>query len=179
MLIRRDVYFASGGHAAVRGSIIEDLALGRHLKRQGDRLAGGRAEALSAVRMYRDFASVREGFGKNAFALLANTPGGGWKVGLSATLGPLPALLALGALIGRSWAAVPALALVAAAMGVFARWLALTGNPPIWGLLQPLAALAFQTVSLTSVWRSTSGSGLVWKGRRYVGINSGFAGTPS
>lgn len=52
ILLRRDVYEQSGGFAAVRSEPLEDLALGRHLHRQGYRVAVVRGERLMRVRMY-------------------------------------------------------------------------------------------------------------------------------
>jgi chlorobactene glucosyltransferase len=176
ILVRRDRYLESGGHAAVRGSIIEDLALGRHLKARGLRLVSGRGEALAAVRMYRDFASLREGFTKNAYAILETSPARGWRAGAASTLGALPALLLAGALLRRSRLAQVAAALATLVIFDFARWLAAFDIPLRYALLQPLAALVFQTISLPSTWRSVTGQGLVWKGRTYEGTNTGMTG---
>jgi cellulose synthase/poly-beta-1,6-N-acetylglucosamine synthase-like glycosyltransferase len=177
ILVRRDRYLEAGGHAAVRSSIIEDLALGRSLKAQGLRLVSGRGESLAAVRMYRDFASLREGFTKNAFAILEAVPARGWRAGTASTLGGLPALLLAGALLRRSRLAPAAAALAALMMFDFARWLGAFGIPRTYAILQPVAALTFQTISLPSVWRSVTGQGLAWKGRIYAGTNTGMAQT--
>ena len=67
----------------MRQSIVEDMALGRLLAGRGYRIATLRGERLGSVRMYRDLASIREGFGKNAHAFLAGQPGRGVRVALS------------------------------------------------------------------------------------------------
>lgn len=60
LAFRREAYFALGGHQAVKGEVLEDVALAR--KAQGYRLALG--TALFRVRMYRSYHEALEGFGK-------------------------------------------------------------------------------------------------------------------
>jgi glycosyltransferase involved in cell wall biosynthesis len=62
-------YTALGGHHAVRDRIIEDMAFARLVKAKGFRLAVALAPNDLAVRMYRSFSEVLEGFGKNLFFL--------------------------------------------------------------------------------------------------------------
>lgn len=74
LLISREAYEAIGGHSAVAGDLLEDVALARAVKRSGRKLRfrfGG-----DAVRtwMYRSFAQMREGWTKN-LALLFPSPG--------------------------------------------------------------------------------------------------------
>ena len=52
VLIRRDVYEASGGFAAVRAEMIEDFAYGRLLAEQGYQVPIMRGESLATVHMY-------------------------------------------------------------------------------------------------------------------------------
>jgi cellulose synthase/poly-beta-1,6-N-acetylglucosamine synthase-like glycosyltransferase len=66
----RAAYDASGGHAAVRGEVLEDVALGRRIKASGQRLVVCVASTLLAVRMYAGAREMREGFRKNLYPLL-------------------------------------------------------------------------------------------------------------
>ena len=70
LLFHRAVYDAVGGHEAVRGEICEDKALAGLVKRRGQRFRMMGAEHLARTRMYRDFGSLWEGFGKNAVEVL-------------------------------------------------------------------------------------------------------------
>jgi GT2 family glycosyltransferase len=74
LLIRRDVYDAVGGHAAVAGAILEDVELARRVKQAqaGYRLQFRLADVVSA-RMYRGFPDMWEGWTKN-LALLFRHP---------------------------------------------------------------------------------------------------------
>ena len=73
MLIRREVYDAIGGHAAVASEILEDVALARLVKASGRNLRFRYSESVR-TRMYRNFAQLREGWTKN-LALLFQIPG--------------------------------------------------------------------------------------------------------
>jgi len=70
----REAYRACGGHAAVRAQVVEDVALGRRAKMAGYRLLPVISTSLLEVRMYRDAAALREGFGKNLYALAGGRP---------------------------------------------------------------------------------------------------------
>jgi hypothetical protein len=73
ILITREAYDAVGGHAALAGSLLEDVALARSVKRSGRKIFfrfGGNAVR---TRMYRNFTQLREGWTKN-LALLFPSP---------------------------------------------------------------------------------------------------------
>lgn len=58
LLIGRSAYEASGGFAAVRGDVLEDLALGRRLQRLGFRIALADGRPLVRARMSRNLAHL-------------------------------------------------------------------------------------------------------------------------
>ncbi len=68
LLFKRSTYERVGGHAAVRRSIIEDIALGRAVKRHGLPLRLVDAAGRVRCRMYDGWPAVRAGFGKNILA---------------------------------------------------------------------------------------------------------------
>jgi hypothetical protein len=72
LLIRREVYDAVGGHAAVAGAILEDVELAKLVKRAGYRLQF-RLSDVVRTRMYRSFPQMWEGWTKN-LALLFPHP---------------------------------------------------------------------------------------------------------
>ena len=74
ILVRRDTYDAVGGHAAVAGEILEDVALARAVKCSGRRIRFRYAADAVRTRMYRNYAQLREGWTKN-LALLFPKPG--------------------------------------------------------------------------------------------------------
>ena len=74
LLIARDTYFdpAVGGHAAVRATLLEDVALARRVKRSGRRLRFRFGGDAVRTRMYRSFQALREGWTKNLALLFPN-----------------------------------------------------------------------------------------------------------
>jgi chlorobactene glucosyltransferase len=68
LALRRNAYTQIGGHAAVRGNIVEDVGLARLVKRAGLRLRMADGNRLIGCRMYADWPAVRDGFAKNILA---------------------------------------------------------------------------------------------------------------
>jgi glycosyltransferase involved in cell wall biosynthesis len=73
ILISREVYNAVGGHAAIAGNLLEDMALARAVKRSGRKIFFRYGGDAVRTRMYRSFAQLREGWTKN-LALLFPSP---------------------------------------------------------------------------------------------------------
>lgn len=68
MAFRRAAYVAIGGHAAVRGEVVDDIALARRIAGAGRVARVMDATDLVRCRMYRSGREARAGFGKNLFA---------------------------------------------------------------------------------------------------------------
>ena len=73
ILIRRDAYEAVGGHRAIAGDLLEDVALARAVKAAGRKLRFRYAADAVRTRMYRNFQHLREGWKKNLALLFPNT----------------------------------------------------------------------------------------------------------
>jgi chlorobactene glucosyltransferase len=174
LLFRRETYEALGGHEAVRGEVIEDLALAQLLVREGYRLSMRGAEDSLATRMYRSLRQLVDGWSKNLLTGARRTVApwlrpfimpGSLAVSLMLWIAPPVVLVASAAGLGGPgllvWSAV--------ATGVSAVfWAAVThrmGAPAGYGLLYPLGA----TVGLYILCRSwMRGNRVAWKGREYV-----------
>jgi glycosyltransferase involved in cell wall biosynthesis len=167
ILIRADAYARCGGHAAVRGSIIDDVALARACQRTGVRLQMARGETLASVRMYSSLTGIREGFGKNAARFIAVDPVGGARTvagSIAATLAPL--------LAWRAWrlgGGGRALAAASYALGARNRWYwqRLFQARRLLSFAHPLAAMVFQAIACESLARVVFRRGVTWKGRTY------------
>jgi hypothetical protein len=72
ILITRDAYDAVGGHAAIAGNLLEDVALARALKKSGRKIFFRFGGDAVRTRMYRSFAQLREGWTKNLALLFAS-----------------------------------------------------------------------------------------------------------
>ena len=178
LLIRREVYFAIGGHQAVRASILEDTELGRIVKAAGYRLEAAAAPDLIAARMYDGWPSLAEGLGKNAVA--GYRSGGtrsGWAGARLALVAFLPwyVLLAGAALAlarpGSVSGAVLLLHGVLLAALALACWGWLAHRryrlAPWWGALFPIGVAIYFWLAARALLRLRSGRGVVWKGRRF------------
>ncbi|MGC1903875.1 MAG: glycosyltransferase [Candidatus Acidiferrum sp.] len=84
LMIRRDAYDAIGGHAAIAGEVLEDVALARNAKGAGYRIWFGAGTGLVRTRMYRSFAAMWEGWKKNLYLLVAGSPGATYREFFSA-----------------------------------------------------------------------------------------------
>lgn len=162
LLARRDDYSRLGGHAAVRGSIVEDVELAQRARQKGTRVALLRAQREVSVRMYAGLPQIWEGFGKNSFRFLRASPVSGVLTVLATvSIGAsMPAALSRGPLPRRiALLMVPAISL--------APWMRRFGVPRGYALLHPLAAGVFQLLALDSIRRTLLPGRTVWKGRRY------------
>jgi glycosyltransferase involved in cell wall biosynthesis len=74
ILVKRDPYDAVGGHTAIAGEILEDVALARRIKAAGRKIRFRYAADAVRTRMYRNYSQLRDGWTKN-LALLFPNPG--------------------------------------------------------------------------------------------------------
>lgn len=75
LLIQRETYDAVGGHAAIHGAVLEDVALARRVKSAGYRIWFASGLGIVRVRMYRSFSAMWEGWKKNLFQLMGGSTG--------------------------------------------------------------------------------------------------------
>ncbi len=67
LVVNREAYLSIGGHEAVKASIVEDMDLGRTLKRHSYPIAAVLDNNLVSCRMYRSYKDAFNGFSKNIF----------------------------------------------------------------------------------------------------------------
>ena len=120
-MVRRAAYDRAGGHAAVRGEVIEDVALLRAVKAAGGRGVVVDGSSLASCRMYDGWAGVRDGYAKSLWSALGGRPTAALAAaaGLSAVwlLPPLAALAGSRAGLAGYVAGVAGRAVVAARTG--------------------------------------------------------------
>jgi glycosyltransferase involved in cell wall biosynthesis len=172
ILVSRVAYDAIGGHGAVRGEIAEDLELARRFKRDGRfRIFLAGAGGLVSTRMYRSFAELWQGFVKN-FAIGARGQPARAIAGtaLLACASPISPLFALVCLIEQRWLAAALLVLSGAAViGVAELGMRRARFALGSGLAVPLGLLVTLAIFATSLYRTSLGGGVEWRGRRYGG----------
>ena len=89
LAVRRAAYDRAGGHAAVRGEVVEDVGLLRALKRTGGRGGVCDGTALATTQMYDDWAALADGYGKSLWTVPVPA------LGLLALIYVLPAVAAV------------------------------------------------------------------------------------
>ncbi len=75
ILIRRQAYDAVGGHRAIAGNLLEDVALACNVKQSGRNLRFRHAADAVRTRMYRNFSQLRDGWTKNLALLFPRSRG--------------------------------------------------------------------------------------------------------
>nr|WP_239520319.1 glycosyltransferase [Blastococcus saxobsidens] len=159
LVVRRDAYERAGGHAAVRGEVLEDIALLRAVKRSGGRGGPVDGSRLAACRMYEGWPQVRDGYAKSLWASVGGRPAGG--LAAAAALTAVYVLPPAAALTGSRAGLVGYLAGVAGrvASGV-------AGGSRVWpdALAHPLSVLVLDVLMVGSVRGRRRGT-LRWRGR--------------
>jgi len=169
ILVRRSVYEALGGHAAVAGCVIEDVELARLFKSTGHKIWFRQGAGLVRTRMYRSFSAMVEGWTKN-LALLFRHP---VRLALFRFLELGIILATLGAAVTMMAQGHRALALTSAGICFlfYLRFMARISKAqfPWKAKLVSLFGLPLFVVLLLRSYLHSSLRGAVhWKGRRYV-----------
>lgn len=176
ILIRRAVYEAIGGHAAVRSRVLEDFAIAALVKRRGYRLMLADGRAWVRTHMHDSLSEIWTGFSKSLSSRQASPVRrlAGAARDLVRVALPLTLLVGGALTISRSGASAwPALALAGGA--VMLGWelaagivLARVMRIPVgYGLLRPLGIAIYGGIKLNAAYLLLSGRGVAWKGRSY------------
>jgi chlorobactene glucosyltransferase len=166
LLVRACAYDRVGGHAAVRGSLTEDVSFARLLRARGARLRVLRADGRVQVRMYRGLGEVWGGFRKNSFGSLGADPARGLVVVAATVLASLAPLLGWRAARGGGSALAVGLGYLVG-VSSYLPWLGWFGVPPKYAPLQPIAASVFLVIAAEAAVRALFRLPVGWKGRSY------------
>ena len=169
ILLRRDTLAAAGGVAALRGALIDDVALATAIKPRGPVFLGHSALARS-VRPYPGAMDVWRMVARTAYVQLRYSPLllAGTVLGLALVWLAPPAL----ALFGHGWARGLAAAAWAGSAASFLPTLRRFRQSPAWALALPCIAAFYMMATLGSAWDHHRGRGAVWKRRAYLGAGA-------
>lgn len=169
VLVRAEALRRAGGIDTIAGAVIDDVALGRAVKRSGGSTWLGYADRVVSLRPYPRLADLWDMVARSAYTQLWCSPLAlaGTVIGLAVIyLGP-PAVTIAGAATGDG---------VVTAAGVVA-WLILTASyvpmvmyyrlTPLWAVTLPVAATLYGAMTVDSARRHYRGTGAAWKGRTY------------
>ncbi|MGA7855657.1 MAG: glycosyltransferase family A protein [Candidatus Acidiferrales bacterium] len=173
LLVLRDAYEHIGGHGAIPGEILEDVALARRMKQAGYGIYFTAPLGIVRTRMYRTFAAMWQGWTKNLYPLVGGNPLA-LVIELSEVLPWLEAglLLLMWPIFLRARADVPwgvALFVLVALLGRSLRY-----GADLYKNLYPFSLIRYYvpgvclyiTAVVASWWKNTHGA-VVWKGRSY------------
>jgi len=159
LVLNRRSYDRAGGHAAVRGEVLDDIALLRAVKRSGGRGGPIDGSRLAACRMYDGWPALRDGYAKSLWGAVGGSPAA--SAAAAAALTAVWVVPPLAALRGSR------AGLVGYAAGVASRVVtaAATGDR-LWPdpLAHPASVLALDLLLARSVIGHRRGT-LRWKGR--------------
>lgn len=155
-------YQLIGGHGAVRGEVIEDVALMRKIRTSGLRAVTVDGSHLAQCRMYESPSDLIDGYTKSVWLAFGGIFG---SFGVNYALSGLYILPAAAMIFGRG--STRAWGTLGYAAGVLGRVLvAQRTGERAWpdALAHPVSILAFATINKLSWWRHLTGTNH-WKGR--------------
>jgi glycosyltransferase involved in cell wall biosynthesis len=164
LLIRREEYLRIGGHGAVAGEVLEDVALARLAKQAGVRLHFASGNGIMRVRMYQTFAAMWQGWTKNLYPLMGGTSRAVGRE-LFRVVPWIPLLVLPLALLHLIWGML-SIALLAGRHAAYAADLRRNRFPAALALYYLLGVALYAATLLNSEWRYARGS-VAWKGRNY------------
>jgi len=166
VLLRRRALDRIGGIAAVRGALIDDVALAAAVKR-GGRIWLGHSRLARSVRPYPSAADIWRMVARTAYVQLRFSPVVllGTVLGL-ALLWLAPLLLML---FGHGAARVMGGLAWAGSMASFLPTLRRSRQSPLWTLALPAIACFYMAATIGSAVDHHRGRGIVWKRRAYQG----------
>jgi cellulose synthase/poly-beta-1,6-N-acetylglucosamine synthase-like glycosyltransferase len=164
ILVRREIYFDSGGFAAVRNEALEDVAFGNRLATQGYRLQIMKGDNIAGVNMYASHKQMFLGLSRLGAGTFQWQ--GLWTgftaLHVAALVSPLITLI--GVLCGRlKWLWLP-ITWSTASLSLLP-WSRRSGNGKL-ALLAPLGALVVLLSALFGLVSRSIGIGIPWKGRK-------------
>jgi hopene-associated glycosyltransferase HpnB len=169
MLLRRRALDRIGGVAAVRGALIDDVALAAAVKR-GGRIWLGHSGLARSVRSYPAMADIWRMVSRTAYVqlhfsrwLLAATV---LAMGLTFLIPPIAALFGHGLARWLGWIAWGAMA--ASYQPTLHRY----RRSVLWAPCLPAVAAFYLAATLGSAWNHHLGRGVAWKGRAYQGADA-------
>ena len=176
MLVRRDMYVAAGGHAAIRAEQADDAALARLLKKSGAAIGFARAGDQLRCRQYRGFVDAMRNLVRKQRVSCNDSYANFLSTALHAAVQsilPLPLAIACIAVqvsrgdfsLSMTALAVSAFALYAQGARTFALARSVATLHAGAALLHPVCGVLRCWLTLVAVIRKASGKSISWQGR--------------
>jgi len=164
ILIRRRALTRIGGIAAIRGALIDDVALAKKVK-TGGRIWLGHSALAESVRPYAGPADIWAMIARTAYTQLRYSP---TLLALTGTALIVVWLVPpMAALFAHGWTQAFATLAWLAAMASYLPTLRRFGRSPAWALALPIIAAFYTAATVASAIAHHRGQGTVWKNRAY------------
>src|ERR1051326_6470741 len=164
-LVRRRVYEAVGTYQALRMEVLDDMKLGKVVKRAGFAQRNVFGADLISIRWAHGAMGVVNNLTKNFFAVLSFQ---WWRTVISAlglaflNYGPF-----LGIWLAHGWARVPYAVALGSMMLIYFGMSWRSAVPPYYFLLHPVSTTLFIYTLLRSMFLTLWNDGIVWRGTKY------------
>jgi hypothetical protein len=168
LMVRREPYFSSGGHSAIRATMHDGLLLPQLLRRRGFQTGVYDLTRDAVCRMYRGAGEVWQGLAKNATEGMASPRRLPVFTGLLLLGQVLPVVLAIWAWVAQDWVAY-GFSLAALALGYAVRLISAWRYRQSWlgALLHPLGAGWLLVLEWHALLSKAAGRSATWKQRVY------------
>jgi glycosyltransferase involved in cell wall biosynthesis len=164
-LVRRRVYDAVGTYQALRMEVLDDMKLGKVVKKAGFAQRNVFGRDLISIRWAHGAMGVVENLTKNFFAVLSFQ---WWRTLISAfglaflNFGPF-----LGVFLAPGWARVPYAVALGSILVIYVGMSWRSAVPPYYFLLHPVSTALFIYTLLRSMALTLWNDGIVWRGTKY------------
>jgi glycosyltransferase involved in cell wall biosynthesis len=164
-LVRRRVYDAVGTYEALRMEVLDDMKLGKVVKKAGFAQRNVFGGDLISIRWAKGAMGVVNNLTKNFFAVLSFQ---WWRTVISAiglaflNYGPF-----LGVFLAHGWQRVPYAIALGSMLLVYIGMSWRSAVPPYYFLLHPLSTTLFIYTLLRSMILTLWNDGIVWRGTKY------------
>jgi glycosyltransferase involved in cell wall biosynthesis len=164
-LVRRRVYDAIGTYQALRMEVLDDMKLGKVVKKAGFAQRNVFGGDLISIRWAHGAFGIVNNLTKNFFAVLSFQS---WRTLLSAfglafvNLGPF-----LGVCLAHGWARLPFLIALGSMLLIYVGMSWRSGVPAYYFLLHPVSTGLFIYTLLRSMVLTLWNDGIVWRGTKY------------
>jgi len=170
LLIRRSLLERLGGLEAIRGELIDDVAIAKKAKGVGGRLWLGLDPGIESLRGYDTFPEMVELVARTAYIQLRRNPAllAGTLVFLGGLFVAPPFIAFLGLACGSLVAALCGFVAWGVQSLLYSATVRYSRVSLAVSLTLPLASLLYAYMTFLSAWRHWVGRGLQWKGRAYA-----------
>jgi glycosyltransferase involved in cell wall biosynthesis len=164
-LVRRRAYEAVGTYKALRMEVVDDMKLGKVIKRAGFAQRNVFGGELISIRWAQGAMGIVDNLTKNFFAVLSFQA---WRTVLSAVglaflnFGPF-----LGVFLAHGWARLPYAVALASLFSIYIGMSRRSAVPSYYFLLHPVSTALFIYTLLRSMILTLSNDGIVWRGTKY------------